>query len=328
MIWLAVALCMSVAFAFSGIEAGLLSMNRVRLRHQLKLGDKAAAKLDRLLERPERLLLTVLVVTNFMNTCAIVLATQEIVAALGKRGYLAALVILLPLYLVGFELLPKSLFRRFPYRALAALSELLRITALLLFPLVSAVAAVGWLFLKKQEPEQRKLFGAREDFKYFASESERSGAITKTEREMIHNIVDFRGVTVRDVMVRMDNARTIRADAPLAELLEFSRSSGIDRIPVTDGGGRLVGMVNVFETLLELPPDPELKRDMLSNSTGAYQRRIIAVRALDPAYGALRKLRAARAHVAVAMGESDEQLGIVTAEDLVKRLVSSASEKK
>src|SRR5437870_376567 len=140
MIWLAVALCMFVSFMFAGVEAGILSVNRVRLRHQLKLGDKSASKLERLLAHPERLLFTVLLVTNFMNVCVILLSTQEMVLWLGHRGYVVALVVCLPLYLLGFELLPKSLFRRFPYRALAALSELLRITELALSP-VTRVAA-------------------------------------------------------------------------------------------------------------------------------------------------------------------------------------------
>ena len=37
MIWAAVAGCLLVSFIFSGIEAGILSMNRVRLKHRLKL---------------------------------------------------------------------------------------------------------------------------------------------------------------------------------------------------------------------------------------------------------------------------------------------------
>ena len=67
MIWLAVVLCALVSFVFSGVEAGILSVNRVRLKHRLKQGDRAARKLNRMLARPDRLLVTVLVVTNLMN---------------------------------------------------------------------------------------------------------------------------------------------------------------------------------------------------------------------------------------------------------------------
>ena len=90
MIWVAVLICSLVSFVFSGIEAGLLSMNRVRLKHRLKLRARAAIVLTRLLEQPERLLVTVVIVTNLMNIFAITLATQEFVMHLGKTGYLVA----------------------------------------------------------------------------------------------------------------------------------------------------------------------------------------------------------------------------------------------
>lgn len=321
MIWLGIFACMALAFLFAGIEAGILSVNRVRLRHQLKLGDQPAAKLTLLLANRERLLVTVLLVTNLMNICAIVLATQEIVSALGDVGYLVATAVLLPFYLLGFELLPKSLFRRFPYRALAALTELLRVTAFLLSPVVIAIVGIGSFLLRKREPEQRKLFGAREDFKYFAVESERTGAITKIERELIHNIVDFGSVAVHDVMLPLEKAHTIRSDATLSDLLALSRQTGIDRMPLTDPHGRIVGVANVFDTMIERPRGA----NALGHSVSAFQRRILTVRAADPAYSAIRKLRAARAHVAVVIDETGGQIGIVTAEDLVKRLVSSAA---
>ena len=65
MTWLAIAVCLAVSFVFSGIEAVLLSMSRVRLKHRVKLRDRAAIKLDRLLAHPERLLVTVLVLVSW-----------------------------------------------------------------------------------------------------------------------------------------------------------------------------------------------------------------------------------------------------------------------
>ena len=81
---------LAVSFVFSGIEAGILSVNRVRLRHRVKMRDRAAIRLKELLVSPERFLVTVLVVTNLMNISAIALATQSLVQWLGVRGYFAA----------------------------------------------------------------------------------------------------------------------------------------------------------------------------------------------------------------------------------------------
>ncbi|KAB2645767.1 MAG: DUF21 domain-containing protein [Verrucomicrobia bacterium] len=316
MTWLAVALCLLVSFIFSGIEAGILSVNRVRLKHRVKLRDRAALRLNRLLEQPERLLVTVLMVTNLMNIFAITLTTQEFVARFGGRGYPLVLAAFLPVYLLGLELLPKSLFRRFPYRALAALTGPLRLADLLLSPLHTVGSAVSGLLFKKRPAPERKLFVAREDFKYLTIESERTGALGKEERQMIHNVVDFRAVRAKDVMLPLAEVRTIAADADLADLLDASRATGLERWPVVAASGEITGLVQVFDVAMD-----GRKRGHLES----FQRRIVKVAENEPAYSVLRKLRAARITVAVVSNAQGQQLGVVTWEDLVRRLVTMAA---
>jgi putative hemolysin len=292
MIWLAVLGCFCVSFVFSGIEAGLLSVNRVRLKHRLKHRDKAAITLNRLLEHPERLLVTVLVVTNLMNIFAITLATQQFVAWFGNAGYFAALAVFLPFYLIGLELLPKSLFRRFPYRSLASLCGPLRLADLALSPFHFVGYRLSKLLIGAHVGERQKLFVAREDFKYLTIESERQGALGKDERQMIHNVVDFRAVKATDVMLPLANVQTISANASIEDLIERSRHANIDRQP-----GSLVE---------------------------SYQRRIVKVNANEPAYSIVRRLRAARVTLAVVLDTTGKQIGVVAWEDLIRRLVTVA----
>jgi len=315
MIWLAVLICFVVSFCFSGIEAGLLSVNRVRLKHRMKHRDKAAVILNRLLEQPERLLVTVLLVTNLMNIFAMTLATQQFVEYFGNAGYFIALVVFLPIYLIGLELLPKSLFRRFPYRSLAAISGPLRLADLILSPF----HFVGWqmskVLLGERAGERQKLFVAREDFKYLTIESERQGAIGKDERQMIHNVVDFRAIKASDVMLPLANVQTISASAPISELIERSRRCNTDRWPVTNEAGEIVGLVNVLDIALD-----GRSRSMIES----YQRRIVKVNFDEPAYSIVRKLRAARVTMAVVLDATGKQIGVVTWEDLIRRLVTVA----
>jgi len=46
MIWLLVALCWIISFLFAGIEAGLLALDPVRLRHRAKSGDRGVRRLQ------------------------------------------------------------------------------------------------------------------------------------------------------------------------------------------------------------------------------------------------------------------------------------------
>ncbi len=314
MTWLAIAFCLAISFIFSGIEAGLLSMSRVRLRHRVKLRDRAAIKLNRLLARPERLLVTVLIVTNFMNIAAITVATHELVRYFGPRGYVLSLLLALPIYLLGLEVLPKSLFRRFPYRALAALSEPLRLADALLTPVHLIGQGVAKLFFGRRPANQQKLFVAREDFKYLTIESERTGALGKEERQLIHNVIDFRNLLTKDVMVPMKNVLTMSGEASVEFLLAHSAERKFDRWPVLAADGTITGLVNVFDIAIEGRRDGPVE---------VFQRRLVKVNANEPAYSALRKLRAGRATMALVIETHGAPLGIVTWEDLIQRLVSA-----
>ena len=315
MIWVAVAACVLVSFIFSGVEAGILSVNRVRLKHHLKLGDRAARKLNRLLARPDRLLITVIVVTNLANIFALTLTTQALSESHGARGYLFAGLAALPIYLLGVELLPKAIFRRFPYRALALLSRPLELADLLLTPLHFVGETLFRLVFGRRPAERAKLFVAREDFKYLTIQSEHEGTLTSDERQMIHNVVDFRAITARDVMVPMEKVHAIRARCAVSDLIARSTANHIDRWPVLADTGEIVGLVNVLDIALDG------RRDGIVES---YQRRIVKVAPNEPAHSVLRKLRAARTTLAAVLEAGAKPVGIVTWEALVQRLVNTA----
>src|ERR1700737_4290315 len=89
--------CWIFSFVFAGIEAGLLSIDPVRLRHRVKRNMRAALMLNQLLQRPERLLVTVLLITNMADILALLLLTRRLIWAFGSKGFLAAAIIALPL---------------------------------------------------------------------------------------------------------------------------------------------------------------------------------------------------------------------------------------
>lgn len=310
-IWVTILGCLMVSFIFSGIEAGLLSLNRVRLRHRLKAKDPAALVLNRLLADPERLLITVLLVTNLMNIVALTLGVQELVGKFGNGGYWIAGGMALPVWGIGLELLPKSLFRRFPYRALAALSGPLRLVDLILYPMHAVgMRMTRWLALHKSRRPQ-KLFSGREDFKYLTIESERQGSISAEERAMIHAVVDFRSLTAMELSVAIGETGAVPGSMGVKEAREKARLVGRDRVPVLDDEGCVTGVVDFHELAVGAQWHGKVE---------VFQRRILKVRPSDSAYGLLRKLRSARQFMAVVKDESGRSQGIVFWDDLTKRL--------
>jgi CBS domain containing-hemolysin-like protein len=313
MIWVLVFALAAISFLFSGIEAGLLSLDPVVLRNHVKQKTSGAQRLARLLEQPERLLVTVLLITAVAEISALLLATQRLVEIYGRAGYWIVIAAAVPIALFLLRVLPTSLFRRLPLPLLAALGGLLELASRVLWPVLEIGQRIGRLFLPRRNSE-RRLFAAREELKQVAVQSEREGSLTATERAMIHNVVDYRNVRARDVMVPLDRCITVQPDTPIERVLELSRTMNVDRFPIVNASGQAVGLVNVLDIVLDKSPSPLAK----------YMRRIVSATQNEPAYRVLRRLRAARLGLAAVVDAKRNVVGIATDEELVKRLVQSA----
>jgi len=310
MSWMLVLVCLALSFVFSGVEAGLLSLNRVRLRHLTRQGDPAAARLQRILHEPTQVFVTVLVVTSFMNISAIVIAANCLVDRFGPWGYALTLALALPFFLLVIEFCAKSIFRRLGYRALAAMALPLEIVSILLLPFVIVSRPVAKLILR-QRPA-REIFVAREDLKYIVSQSERLGTLTSFERQMIHNVVDFRTVKVTDVMVPLAQAECVDADATVEEVVNLSRRTKAERFPVLNRDGRVIGLVNTIDLVV----------DRASNRpVSFYARRIVQVRADEQASRAMRRLRATPQRFALVVNGQGTAVGVVGVFNLLNPLV-------
>ena len=307
--------CWIVSFFFNGIESGLLTIDPIRLRQNVKRRVPAAVRLNRLWKHPERLLLTVLLITNAADILGLFLLTRELVRSWGYTGYFLSLAIALPVYLFLLSVLPKSLFRRFPFRALARLAGILEFASLLFSPLLELGARVGKLILPSRAAKRARLFAAREDLKQITAQSELEGSLTATERAMIHNVVDFSGVKVRDVMLPSAKVVALPSNASTQEAVELSASSGLDRLPVITRGGQPVGLINVLDILLDQNGSKPLAN---------YVRRIVTTNEDDSAHRVVQQLRAARLGLAAVLDRRKNFCGIVTIEDLVRWLVSSS----
>ena len=79
-------------------------------------------------------------------------------------------------------------------------------------------------------------------------------------------------------------------------------------------GGEPTGLINVLDVLLERNGDKALSH---------YMRRVVVTEEEEPAYRIIQRLRAARLGLAVVRDGQQRLRGIVTIEDLVRRLVSS-----
>lgn len=306
-------ICLAASFLFTGIEAGLLAVNPARLRARARAGEAAALRLERMMARPERLFATALLITNFLDLAALALVTGYLVGYLGLQGYLVALVLAFPVYLLGVRLLPKALFRRFPFRTLAALAGTLELASLVVSPFLafgswlSRRLGLGGAF------NPLRLSIAREQFaSLLATES---GALSLRQREMTINALAFRRVQVGALARTLPSALELRSDATVAELLERAPAGAEVLLVCRPGSSEPAALERLSDLVLGRKPTARLS-DLA---------RPVEVDPAQPAHKILRQLRAERRETALVRGSSAAGARYVLADDLAFALLSGAS---
>lgn len=309
MIWFVFLVALVLSFMFSGIESGVLAVNRVRLRHYARKGEEAAMQLDLLLGHTERLVTTVVLVTNAANVVAVTILYTQFTEWLGVAGAVAALVVALPVFVFGLEFLPKAIFRRFPYRTLVVFARILSAASAVLAPVVGLGAWILRPLFRAGREEVSGRIVSFEDLKRMVAESAAKGELTENERELISHAVDFRTLRVRTLMDPIRPEAKIPPEMPVADLL--AKSEGGDRYLVVDDAGEVQGLIRIADLLFD---------DARSGRVQSYVRRVVMLPESESAMSALRKLRAARLPVAVVTNERGGSVGFVTAEQLTRRL--------
>lgn len=304
------ALCLAISFVFSGVEAGLLAVNPARLRTRARSGERAARRLERLLQRPERLLATSLLVTNFMDLAALALVTDALVESLGLWGYAVAFPILLPIFLLGVRLLPKALFRRFPYRTLALLAGPLEFTTRILAPLLALATWISGRLGLGRAFDPLRLSIAREQFGSLVAADV---ALKPAQREMIAQTLAFRRIAARDLARPLVPTMAARDDLRIEEAIAFARDHETDVVIVLDEAGAPVAIERTFD-LLMAPDRSATLRSFLSAPLQATGD--------EPAHRVLRRLREGRREVAALMRDGRAS-GMIRIEDLLQAMLGT-----
>ena len=320
MVWLGIFLCIGISMLFSGLESAILSVSLVRIRFRAKEKESAAIKLLKLFEHRERVLISILLLNTLSNLLAFAALTTMMGRWAGNWGYVIAFFGALPVYLLFIELLPKSIFKMYPYRMLETFLPVLRAAFYSVAPVIWLGAQVVELF---RSSESRQARGERSpgdgklnEFRIIAAISEEQGELGEMEAAMIHSVLDFRSCTVKDVMLPIANVTSVPANMPIGQVLEIARKTDFSHFPVMDEGGDLIGILNVYEALREG-----------NRQRPAYSiiRRLVRTTTDDSGTVAIRTLRASGVRIAAVHAAEGRLVGIVTLHDLVQRLVKAGN---
>lgn len=303
---------------FAGIETGVISIHRMRLRHFVREGAAGASLLQAFLENSDRLLGTTLVGTNLCTVVVSVTGASLCTGLLDRGGDTLATVMVTILVLVFGEYLPKSWFHARPLERCRHFVGVLRVAELIFKPVsVAIVGITRWLVPGPRESFSKPVpFVTREDLKVLAREGERDGVLSPRERVMIHRVFELSGKQAGEIMTPRSEMTTICSDASIAEFYETARTSGLTRMPVFDRSkDEFTGVINLFYVL----SCGEVDRQ---RTVGEFARPPLLIPEEMPVDDIFPRLRRSRQPLGLvtARGKSDV-VGLVTTEDILEEIV-------
>ena len=303
---------------FSGSEAALLSVNKIRIRHLADSGNNTAALLVRLLENPEQFLTAILVGNNIVNITASVLAADAALRVFESGGLAIATGVMTLFILVFGEVFPKTLGSRHPESTAMHIAKPIQFIIYILKPVVKILTGFVNFLLKLLgvKNKVKNPFVTEEFIKMMAKVGEKEGTIEKHERELIHRVFDFTNGKAHGVMTPREKIVWIEESEMLDTALGLINSSGHSRIPVYRGDfDNVVGMIYAKDLLTF--KDYELGR------TKVFQilRPLLVVRAGREISSILKELQQKKMNISIVVDNNMKVIGLVSIEDILEELV-------
>ena len=231
--------------------------------------------------------------------------------------FIAAIFLLSLLLIIARRIVPKIIATRFalPYslRGVTFAFMVHQCTKPLTRPITRWFhASVGY-----GKPDMHFLSG--EDLKAMADMGEAQGTIEEEERELIHSIVDFRELEVRDIMINRMDMHTISTTMTFLHAIELIQNTGHSRLPLyEDHLDNVIGIVYAKDLLGYLPAIDQ--QDIVPSWT-TIAREPFFVPASRPLDEMLKDFKIRKKHLAIVLDEYGGTAGLVTMEDVLEELV-------
>jgi len=292
----------------------------MRVKHMVESKVMGADKVAMMIERPERLLATVLLCNNFVNVAAAALGTMVAVSLFGDQaGLLAATIGVTILLLIFAEVTPKTLATRHAER----------LSLLYVYPLgaitrvVSPVATgLGWLGSALSGGGGRSAAlqdqVSEEEIRTMISVGAEEGTVEKAEAEMLRKVFDFGDYSVREVMTPRPEVVWIEQGTKIADFLAIYAEAPHTRFPVCRENIDNVAGILWIKDVLMAQAEGSLNQE---STIDGLVRPIYFIPETKRIAELLAEMQSRGYRMAVAVDEYGIISGIVTLEHLVEEIV-------
>lgn len=310
---------------FSGSEAALLSVQRVRIQHLISTKRGGAARVAQMVERPDKLLPPILLGNNLVNTAVAALATAIAIEMVSdeNQGIIIATILVTVLLLIFGETIPKTVAAHHAERMSIIVALPIQWISWVLRPVSFVLerisAGVAWIFGGAGMP--RGIITG-EEIKTMVTVGRDEGSVQYGEAKMIHRVLEFGDRQVHEVMTPRPEIAWVEQGTTIQRFLELYNENYHTRFPVFhDKLDNVVGLVSVKDIMRHLASGESLE----SSATTAVHPAMF-VPETKRVQELFDEMRASGEQLAMIADEFGGVAGLVTLKRLVEDIVGKVGD--
>lgn len=306
---------------FSSSETSMMALNRHRLNHLVRKGNKSAKLTASLLAQTDKLLGSILFGNTLLNVAAAALTQIIILRLFGESEWwaLAGTLGITFVLLVFSEIMPKVIAASYPERVALPSSYFLAPLTKLFYPVVAIATAIVrgflWLLRIKVQTDQSKSRLNLEELRMLVLEAEQF--LPHKHQKMLLNLVDLERITVNDVMVPRTQIEALNLNAAPDVLREQLATCHHTILPVYEGAlDHIVGILHVRRALALMQ-----REQFTSDELRELLHEPYFIPSDTALLSQLQRFQERHIRLGLVVDEYGELLGLVTLENILEEIV-------
>ena len=304
---------------FAASEIALVNLTPSQVRRIVKQGTRHSRRLVFWERDPDKILITISIVTTLVNIAASATTVTIFVhvmphISVDSAAVIATFVATLLLLIFG-EITPKLLGKRHPVTVSIGVLPILLFLGKIVHPISKVVLKLSRSILSFLGKESQEIFppeSHREEIKALL-ELVKKEVVSERENKMLMSILRLEETKVRDIMVNRMNMVGLEMNTPYEEVLEIVRNSGFSRIPVYEKNLENIKGILMAKDILSCWNEKSFQLASLMRPAKFTPEVITIDRAL-------REFISTQTHLAIVINEYGEVEGLVTLEDVIEEI--------
>ncbi len=217
---------------FAGSEIGIISFDKIKVKHKETQGNKLAKFLLKMTKRPENTFSTSLIGNSVAYTTASILATAIIYRYARSYTPFIVAVILTPIMVIFGEIIPKMIYRRHANSLMLKSIPLLAAFGVIFFPINIIFIAFSKFLNVIFKSKSKNVFLTKDELIKVLTISGNIEELKEYDKKIIKRIFDFRDKTAKDIMIPLINVVAVDEKASVKTARQILVESNYSRIPV------------------------------------------------------------------------------------------------